>query len=228
MSVFAGQELEEFIKSKKTIREYQKGDVICSQGEESTLVYLLVSGYVKIYDIDEEGNERSISVFKQGSIFPITWLLSDMPKQYLYYYEALARTTCYVAEASAIYEFVRKRPTILISLVDHLVRSYINLAGRIQNLEKSRVGERLEFLLFHLAVTLGYPDGEITRIDASITQEDIARLAGVTRESLSLEINQRDDRPYWRNSNSTYIDLGNIDSSYMPTVLNDEEAVQET
>jgi CRP-like cAMP-binding protein len=109
-----------------------------------------------------------------------------------------------------------------------LVRSYINLAGRIQNLEKSRVGERLEFLLFHLAVTLGYPDGEITRIDASITQEDIARLAGVTRESLSLEINQRDDRPYWRNSNSTYIDLGNIDSSYMPTVLNDEEAVQET
>jgi CRP-like cAMP-binding protein len=222
MSVLANHQLADYIRSKKTIREYRRGEIICYQGEVTGQVFLLDSGIVKIYDIDEGGDDRTISLFRNGSTFPISWLLVNNNEGNFYYYEALTNVRCYVADIASVYKFVRTRPHILLALTDQLVRSYINLEGRIQNLEKSHVGERLEFLLFYLATVLGDSIEGVTEIAASITQEDIAKLAGVTRESLSLEINHRGTRPYWREKGNTYIDLGNIDSTEMPTILGSE------
>lgn len=229
MSVYANQELAQFIRRSKTVAEYAKGDLICSQGDSFDAVFLLIKGHVKMYDIDADGNERTISVFKEGSVFPITWLLRDLPESYYYFYEAMTSVSCVVRDVGDVRDFVRTNPGVLLSLTDHLVRSYINLAGRVQNLERSRVSERLEFILFHLSVSLGEEIvNNISRIDAAITQEEIARLAGVTRESLSLEISQRQSsRPYWREGANTYIDLSRIDIEAMPTVLREDLVEQE-
>lgn len=213
-------QLADYIKSSRVTREYHKGEIIIHQGESFDNVYFLSQGFVKIYDIDERGEEHSISVFGPGSIFPVTFLLNDLPPNYFFFYEAMSPAACYVAGAEVVHSFLYGNPQISLELLDYVTRAYINLANRIQKLEKARVSERLDFILFHLAQSLGGEQTDIVRLDVPISQEELASLVGVTRESLSLEVNQRNDhRPYWKDNQYTYIDMRNLKADTMPGVL---------
>ncbi|HEY6736706.1 MAG TPA: Crp/Fnr family transcriptional regulator [Candidatus Saccharimonadia bacterium] len=227
MSVYASQDLAEYIVGFKTFAEYQKRDVIIDPTEQLRRVYLVESGYVKTYDIDEAGNERTINIFQAGAVFPVVWLMAELPATPFFYYEALTSVRCALVDAWTLRQYAFSRPDVMRSLVDALVRSNINMAMRVFNLENSRVGERLDFVLLQLATRLGVMRGGVARLDVPITQEEIARLAGVTRESMSLELSRRSKhRPYWREGHATYIDYHNLNSRMQAVVMRDEPTMR--
>jgi len=197
---------------------YHKGHVICFQGDRFESVWQVTSGIVKIYDIDRRGSERTISFFAEPDTFPMMWLMAHPPLLHLYYYEALTDATCRVAPMEAARSYLRSHQEALLSMMDALAQDHVNSMGRLQNMEKSHLVERLEFVLYWLTRRIGTVEGQVARIDALITQEDIARLAGVTRESMSLAINKLGSNILWRENHSTYIDLSKLPLSSMPTV----------
>lgn len=212
--------LEGYFRNRNFTRSYSRGEVIYAQGEPFWSVYMITTGMVKIYDIDDHGSERTISIFSKGHIFPIFWLLAEPPTRHLYFYEAFTDTTGFIAEGKDVRRFIAGRPDILLTLTDRMTRSYLNFLGRTQNLEKSHLHERLHFVLYWLATGLGTLDGHVSHIDAPITQADIASLAGVTRESMSLEINKaRDEKIYWRVGNTTRIDMDKLNTDELPKVF---------
>jgi CRP-like cAMP-binding protein len=213
-------ELVDFFKQINFVRVYPKGQVICEQDQPSEFVYMVTEGIVKAYDLDAVGTERTITNFAEKNIFPVTWLLHSPPKKYLYFYEAFTNAKCYVAEAADLRNFIHEHPQLSMTVSDALAKNYINSIGRLQSLEKSHINERLAYVLYFLASKLGTKDGDIVRINAVITQEDIARLAGVTRESMSHEINRvRSKKIIWRRRHSTYIDMNRIDSELIPKIF---------
>ena len=214
-----GHFMRELFREQGYGQTYHKGHVICFQGDRFTQVFMVVSGIVKLYDIDETGSERTISFIAHPDVFPVIWLMREPPPVHLYYYEAVTDADCLMAPVEAARDFVSRRPAVLASLMDSLTQTYINSLGRVQNLEKSRLHERLEFVLYWLARRVGSVHGHIARIDAIVTQEDIARLAGVTRESMSLAINKLASGIIWREDHSTYIDLSKLPLNSMPTVF---------
>ena len=217
MSV-SGKAIYDFFISQGYIHAYPRGHVICFQGDKFNQVFMVMSGIVKFYDIDGAGSERTISFFANPDVFPVIWLLSEPPPGQLYYYEAVADTTCLIAPASEARAFIAANPGALLMILDSLTQAYINLIGRVQNLERSHLGEKLAFVLYWLAQRIGTIDGQVARIDAIITQEDIARLAGVTRESMSLAINKMGSDVLWREKHSTYINLSKLSLNSMPAI----------
>jgi CRP-like cAMP-binding protein len=218
MSV-AANELVDFFRRQNFLRQFRRGHVIFSQGDPLGFVYMIERGMVKIYDIDAGGNERTLTIFAKDHIFPVSWLLKDAPAGHLYFYEAIIDTACYAVDADTVKTFIKHRPEVLVSLLDGLTKSYISVIGRVQNLEKSHIHERLEYVLYLLAMRLGTFNEGVAHIEAAITQEDIARLAGVTREAMSQEINaSRAQRMYWREDGKTYIDTNQIDVMALPKI----------
>jgi CRP/FNR family cyclic AMP-dependent transcriptional regulator len=212
-------QLVRFFQTQNFLRRFDKGQLICSQGEPFDYVYMINAGMVKIYDLDNQGSERTLSIVSHNNIFPLIWLLEAPPKNHLYYYEAFADTSCYLATRDDLWSFINEHSDALLGVMDALTKAYMNLAARIRNLERSHVHERLDFVLFMLATALGTfgDEGDVANIDTIITQEDISRLAGVTRESISLEINSAQSRRMlWKDGRSTYIDVGKMDSRDLP------------
>lgn len=209
----------EFFAAQGYDNSYHRGHVICFQGDTFDQVFMVMSGIVKVYDIDDTGAERTISFFAHPDVFPIIWLLREPPPNHLYYYETVADTTCLIVPRQAAQAFLYAHPEALIVLMSNLVQAYVNLIGRIQKLERAQLNEKLEFVLFWLAQRVGTIEGNIARIDAVITQEDIARLAGVTRESMSLAINKMGSDILWREKHSTYINLSKLSLSSMPAIF---------
>lgn len=209
----------DFFRSRGSNQTYRKGHVICFQGAAFTHVFMVTSGIVKFYDIDGAGSERTISFFAHPDVFPIIWLLHQPPAGQLYYYEAVSDASCLSLPVKEAREFITLNPKLLMSILDGLTRTYINLIGRVQNLERSHLVEKLEFVLYWLALRIGTVENRIARIDAIITQEDIARLAGVTRESMSLAIHKLGSETMWRENHSTYINLSKLSLSSMPTIF---------
>ncbi|HUD11208.1 MAG TPA: cyclic nucleotide-binding domain-containing protein, partial [Candidatus Saccharimonadia bacterium] len=82
---FAITELKSLFHEQGHPRSYRKGHIICSQGDTFSTVYMVTSGMVKNYDLDENGSERTISIFGRDNPFPILWLLADPPDRHLYY-----------------------------------------------------------------------------------------------------------------------------------------------
>jgi CRP-like cAMP-binding protein len=205
-------ELSAFFTSKNTVN-YSRGELICVQDDPFRRVLMVSSGIVKSYDIDDTGTERSLSIFAANCIFPLFWLMRPPPEKNLYYYEAFTDVTCYFMPREEASAFIEDHPEILGGVVDALAKAYNHYAERIRSLERSRIHERLEYVLMMLATSLGTFKGDIANIDASITQEDISKLAGVTRESVSLAMNETGfKRMFWKNGRKTYIDVGKLRS----------------
>jgi CRP-like cAMP-binding protein len=203
-------ELNNFFMSKNTLT-FSRGELICVQDDLFRRVFMVGTGIVKSYDIDETGTERTLSIFSGNCIFPLFWLMRPPPDRHLYYYEAFTDVRCHYLATNEATEFIENHPELLGGVVDALAKAYTHYSDRIRSLERSRIQERLEYVLMMLATSLGTLKGDVANIDASITQDDISKLAGVTRESISLAMNESGfKRLFWKNGQKTYIDVGKL------------------
>src|SRR5689334_626144 len=91
-------QLVQFFQTQNFVRRFTKGQRVCAQGEPFDYVYMINSGMIKVYDLDEHGSERTLSIVANSSVFPIIWLLESPPNEHLSYYEAFTDTSCYIAE----------------------------------------------------------------------------------------------------------------------------------
>src|SRR4051812_7925310 len=123
-------ELERHFRRQGAYHTYGKGQIICAQSAPFVNVYMIDSGMVKIYDIDETGAERTITVFARGNTFPIIWLLQDLPGAHMYFYEAFTNVASYTMPALEARTFVAKHPDILVMLLDTVTKGYLNFIGR--------------------------------------------------------------------------------------------------
>jgi hypothetical protein len=61
-------QLRELTQECKTIT-MEAGSIVCSEGEQADNVYVILSGKVKVYKEDEQGNETTIATLDEGNMF---------------------------------------------------------------------------------------------------------------------------------------------------------------
>src|SRR5580700_5022724 len=87
-------------KAFKGIRDkhYPKGQIILFQGDEPVTAFLLRTGIIKVYDIDDQGNEKILHLLKPSAVLPFA-LYSGISNPIQWFYSAL--TDCDVCEIPA-------------------------------------------------------------------------------------------------------------------------------
>lgn len=173
--------------SNYTLRRYKKGQVLILDGEGPERIYYLVSGRVKVYDISYRGDEIILNAFIPGTFFPVALLVNKAPNRYIY--EAETDIEVRQAPAKDVIHLLKSDPEVVYYLLGQVYARMDDVLGRMSHLMASSAKRRL---IYELLLECRYfgklqPGGKHL---LSISEKEIGARAGLSRETVSREINK--------------------------------------
>ena len=185
MNIDRTKELEIFYK-QFSIREYKKGEVLIRADDDPQGIFCLQKGYVRQFSISKTGNELTLQILKPITYFPLIWAINGA--QNIYFYEALTAVEVGRAPKEQVVRFIKDKPVIILELMSKLLGDYEETLSRIEHLVFSDAYRRVISVLLYIATNFGVENSKGIIVNHRFTQQDIATLVGVTRETASIEI----------------------------------------
>lgn len=185
MNIDRTKEFEIFYKQFST-REYKKGENLIRADDNPQGIFCLTKGYVRQYTISKTGIELTLRILKPISYFPLIWAINGAPN--IYFYEALTSVEVGRAPKDQVVKFIKDKPEIILELMSKLLSDYAETLTRIEHLVFSDAYRRVISVLLYIANNFGKETKQGIVVDHRFTQQDIATLVGVARETASIEI----------------------------------------
>lgn len=179
------KEFETFYK-QFTIRNYKKGEMLIRADDDPQGIFCLTKGYVRQYTISKAGFELTLHILKPISYFPMVWAVNGTPN--LYYFEALTPVEVGRAPRNQVVDFIKDKPDVIFELLSELIEDYAESLTRIEHLVFSDAYRRVISVLLYIAKHFGEESGKGVAVNHRFTQQDIATLVGVARETASNEL----------------------------------------
>ena len=180
-SVLRGEDMRDLADKFHVVR-YRRGEVIFREGEPAERLFLIASGRVKLTIASPAGQELMIAVLGRGQIFGelavVDRGLREMDAR------ASEDVTLFSLLSDQFWTVIEGRPALARRLLELMGRRLRRADQATQDLVFFDAPTRLARKLLELAEEHGSPgdDGGV-RIDTRVTQEEIAQMIGVSRES---------------------------------------------
>lgn len=203
----------EHLFTHSVIRKYSKRQILMYPGDKLTHVYFVKKGYAKLYQINEQGDERILMIFPPRSAFPIIpGMRSDEPYSLKYFYESMTDMELYqltTAEFSEILGGNEETSQIMLEYVTKLAGELIRRLGIIENKDANKkLATVLQYLINVCSEEL--EPGQF-KIKLKLTHQDIASLAGLARETTSIQLKQMEkDKMISHKSNGLLVVNSNL------------------
>lgn len=180
-----GQFIEKY--QKKT---YAKGQTILLQNETPSGVFIIESGKVRTYIISPDGHEQLISIHSRGEDIPVGFAFGFSDKSQ-YFYEAYTKCNLRLVPVEDFVRLVFSNPDLMYQMYFYSVKQLSSSLTRVHALGQSRASNKIALTLIYLADRLGMRSWAKPKfLEISVTQEEIANSLGVTRETVSSELNK--------------------------------------
>lgn len=176
---------EYFAKFKLT--SYKKGVTLIFLAEEPTSVFYLKEGFVKMNTVLANGQELTLNIYKPGSLFPMFWALGEVPNNYAF--ETITDASLYKISRKEIVDFLKENPGVALDLIKRILSGVDGLLTNYNHLLVGNSNTRVAsaFLIAAKRFSQKTKDGK-TLISLKLTHQDIANLAGISRETASIAI----------------------------------------
>jgi CRP/FNR family transcriptional regulator len=171
-------------------RSFKKRSILLYQGEAPRTAYALKKGVIKVYSVNNAGEEQIAAFHIAGEIFPAQWIFSKSTSA-LYYYEALTDCEVLAVPKEECTNLILNDPKLTRSALDYFVTNYTGLMMRVTALEQARAREKIMFTLYYLLFRYGREinNGNYS-VNLHLTHTIIASLVGLTRETTSTELSR--------------------------------------
>jgi CRP-like cAMP-binding protein len=116
----------------------------------------------------------------------MVWAVNGTPN--VYYFEALTPVEVGRAPRDQVVEFIKDKPAVIFELLSELIEDYAESLTRIEHLVFSDAYRRVISILLYISKHFGEVQGKGVIVHHRFTQQDIATLVGVTRETASNEM----------------------------------------
>lgn len=176
---------ETFYKQFKT-RHYKKGEMLIRADDDPQGIFCLKKGYVRQYTISKTGYELTLHILRPITYFPMVWAVNGTPN--VYYFEALTPVEVGRAPRDEVVSFIKDKPDIIFELLSELIERYAETLTRVEHLVFSDAYRRVISVLLYIAKHFGEKSDNGIMIGYHFTQQDIATLTGVARETASIEL----------------------------------------
>ena len=183
------QQMPEILqKALKTarLRHVPRGQIILYEGDTPQDVYIVKSGIVKLYDIDEQGNEKVLHIVKTPALVPFTFF-SGMRDPLRWFYETLTDCDFYIVPAKEFMELTRTDGALLAAVTNTFSNDVHELLTRLSSLGKTNAQDKVVAVLkFLVACHSTERRSSWWRVEFPISHQLIANICGITRESTTL------------------------------------------
>jgi CRP-like cAMP-binding protein len=164
-------------------RSFARGAMIFHQGSEGDVLYMIVRGQVRIFTNSLLGQELSMKVFRSGEFFGELALLDGHPRSASA--QAMVATETLTLHRDAFRRAISAAPEIAVSVLEELSARLRRTNIYVEHLTSQSAPQRVVRTLLDLADQHGVGEQGATRIDLHLTQDDLASLAGTTRETVN-------------------------------------------
>jgi len=170
-------------------KETPKNGYIYFEAHLHNALYFLKEGYVKIGYIDKGGNEVIKEIIGRGDVFgQITLLPNNLEGEFAQAYKSDVSLCMF-----RVHEFnqlLEQHPQIALRFTKQLGKKMIQVENRMINLLQKTVAERLAFFFVNLLKQFPeYNHRDVFIMPNIFTHDDIARLIGTTRQSITTTVN---------------------------------------
>lgn len=172
------------LESIKLTNVYPKGAVLFFEGQSPRGVYMLCRGRVKLSICSANGKTLILRIVEPGEMLGLSATVSDLV------YKATAETleTCQVnfIRKEDFLRFVREHGEACFRVAQHLSQNYQTAYVQIRSLGLSNSAlEKLARLLLDWCKGRGTSTDQGIRLELGLSREEIARMIGTSRETVS-------------------------------------------
>lgn len=173
----------EHIIAHGRIYEIEPGDFFFHQGEDSTMLYVILSGRAKLSQVTSEGDQVIIDYFGAGEGLGIAMALNMMP--YPLTAEAIEPCTAAGWGRKTMLDLMQENAQLAINGMNMISQRFTQMQHRFQEMATQRVERRLARALLRLVRQFGRRTEEGVLIDISLSREDLAQMTGTNLYNVS-------------------------------------------
>lgn len=196
------------------LKHFPRGQIILFQGDKPFEVMQLKAGIIKIYDIDEDGNEKILHLLKAGAILPLVFF-SGNNERVNWFYAALTDCDVCVITYENLNKQMNDSSQLSILLVHWFSIEVHELLVRMSSLGKTntrgKILAALKFLAVHHAIQRrsGW-----WRVTFPVNHQLLADMTGMTRESAAMIMKEIKDEKIIRQPRVTILEI-NTDKLFL-------------
>lgn len=166
--------------NKKT---YTKDSVILVEEEIGTALFVIIKGKVKVSRSSNDGREVILSILTDSDFFGEMSILDGLNRSATVV--ALEDSELFIMQRKEFLDLLNKHPEITIALLSELTRRLRNADMKIKALSLKDAEGKVATVILQLADDIGKIKQGVVEIEKLPLQQDLANMAGTSRETIS-------------------------------------------
>jgi CRP-like cAMP-binding protein len=175
---------------------FSAGQLIFEQGDPGDLLYIIVTGKVKVGCSSADGRENLLSILGPSDMFGEMSLLDPGPRMSTA--TALTDVEAVAMDRAMLREWIAARPEVAEQLLRVLARRLRRMSTSRDEMVFTDAPGRIAKLLLRLAQRFGVQRDGAVEVTHDLTQDEIAQLVGASRETVNKVLSDFTNRGWIR------------------------------
>lgn len=180
-------DIKNFVQ-KYPILTFDSGERLIRPRELETDVILIKSGVVRLYATSKEGKEIAITCLIPTEYKNLVLGLDGNTQRY--YAEAVTRVEIWRAPKKDFLAYAAENLKVYEELSASLLIMIKDLYYQIEWLKKGNAYNKVATLIYNIAKNLGVDKNNARQVEIKTTHQDLATLSGLTRETITTQMNR--------------------------------------
>ncbi len=164
---------------------YDRGKTIFFPGDPAERVYFLMKGAVKLSRVYEAGEEITVALLRENSVFGVLSLLTKHRSDRFYHAVAFTPVELLSVPIEQVEKAMKEDPELPMVLLRGLSSRILQTEMMIETLAHRDMGSRLVSFLLILCRDFGAPSGNGITVDLKLSHQAIAEAIGSTRVTVT-------------------------------------------
>ena len=163
----------------------ERNKTIFFPGDPAERVYLIRRGAVRLSRVYESGEEITVALLRENSLFGVLSLLTGHRSDRFYHSVAFTRVEMVTAPASSVRQAIEANTSVGLLLLQGLSSRILQTETMIETLTHRDMSSRLVSFLLVLCRDFGMPGPQGITIDLRLSHQAIAEAIGSTRVTIT-------------------------------------------
>jgi global nitrogen regulator NtcA len=167
------------------VETYERGKTIFFPGDPAERVYFLIRGAVKLSRVYEAGEEITVALLRENSVFGVLSLITGHRADRFYHAVAFTPVELLSVPIEQVEKALKDNPELSMIMLQGLSSRILQTEMMIETLAHRDMGSRLVSFLLILCRDFGIPAQDGIMIDLKLSHQAIAEAIGSTRVTVT-------------------------------------------
>lgn len=167
------------------VETFERGKTIFFPGDPAERVYFLLKGAVKLSRVYEAGEEITVALLRENSVFGVLSLITGQRADRFYHAVAFTPVELLSVPIEQVEKALKDNPELSMLMLQGLSSRILQTEMMIETLAHRDMGSRLVSFLLILCRDFGMPSSDGITIDLKLSHQAIAEAIGSTRVTVT-------------------------------------------